>query len=161
MTPLRIALAQCRQTADFDLNARTILDFIDRAAAAGAQIVCFPETQTVGYRVEHAGQAVAYVTDTELNDSVFDPTMLALAKDATLLIIDSTYTNEELKQHVGWGHSSWQQTVKFADTAGVKKLCLYHHDPEHDDATMDRIAEASGKARPGTIVAREGMAIEV
>lgn len=52
MTTLRIALAQCRQSADFEANARTIFDFLDRAAAAGAQIVCFPETQTVGYRVD-------------------------------------------------------------------------------------------------------------
>ena len=37
-----------------DINARTIFDYIDRAAAAGAQIVCFPETQTVGYRVDIA-----------------------------------------------------------------------------------------------------------
>jgi ribosomal-protein-alanine N-acetyltransferase len=51
---LRIALAQCRQTADFDTNARTIFRFLDDAAAAGAQIVCFPETQTVGYRVDIA-----------------------------------------------------------------------------------------------------------
>lgn len=49
---LRIALAQCRQTADFDTNARKIFEFLDRAAAARAEIVCFPETQTVGYRVD-------------------------------------------------------------------------------------------------------------
>lgn len=115
----------------------------------------------VGYRIEYAGQALAYITDTEMNESAFDPAMLALAKNAALLIIDSTYTDDELKDHVGWGHSSWQQTVKFADAAGVKKLCLYHHDPEHDDDTMDRIADLAAKTRPGTVVAREGLTIEV
>lgn len=54
MTVLRIALAQCRQTADFDTNARTIFEFLDRAAGEGVQILCFPETQTVGYRVDIA-----------------------------------------------------------------------------------------------------------
>ena len=54
MPSLRIALAQCRQTADLDVNARTILRFLDRAAESGAKIVCFPETQTVGYRVDIA-----------------------------------------------------------------------------------------------------------
>jgi len=49
---LRIALAQCRQTADLDANAATILSFLDQAIAAEAQIVCFPEAQTVGYRVD-------------------------------------------------------------------------------------------------------------
>lgn len=51
---LRIALAQCRQTASLETNEATIFRFLDRAAAAGAQIVCFPETQTVGYRVDIA-----------------------------------------------------------------------------------------------------------
>lgn len=115
----------------------------------------------VGYRIEHAGKAIAYVTDTEMTDRAFDPAMLALAKNADVLIIDSTYTDNELKDHVGWGHSSWQQTVKFADAAEVAKLCLYHHDPEHDDAAMDRIAAAAAKMRHGTIVAHEGLTIEI
>lgn len=54
MSTLRIALAQCRQTADFDENAKTIFRFLEDAARADARIVCFPETQTVGYRVDIA-----------------------------------------------------------------------------------------------------------
>ncbi|MBI3702038.1 MAG: MBL fold metallo-hydrolase [Afipia sp.] len=115
----------------------------------------------IGYRLEHGGKAIAYITDTELNGSAFDSALLGLAKDAALLIIDSTYTDDELPQHVGWGHSSWQQTVSFADAAGVKQLCLYHHDPEHDDTFMDQIASAAVRLRPGTTVAREGMTIEI
>jgi ribosomal-protein-alanine N-acetyltransferase len=54
MKMLRIGLAQCRQTADLDENAQTILNWLDQAARSGVQIVCFPETQTVGYRVDIA-----------------------------------------------------------------------------------------------------------
>src|SRR5262245_5003901 len=52
MTILRIGLAQTRQTADFDFNARVILQFLEDAGAAGVQVLCFPETQTVGYRAD-------------------------------------------------------------------------------------------------------------
>jgi predicted amidohydrolase len=52
MNLLTIALAQTRQVADFDANAETIFRFLDDAAARRVQIVCFPETQTVGYRVD-------------------------------------------------------------------------------------------------------------
>lgn len=48
----RIALAQCRQTGDFAENVRAIWHWLEEASRAGAQIVCFPETQTVGYRVD-------------------------------------------------------------------------------------------------------------
>lgn len=54
MKALRVALAQCRQTADWNENERTIFRFVEDAARAGAQVVCFPETQTVGYRVDIA-----------------------------------------------------------------------------------------------------------
>jgi ribosomal-protein-alanine N-acetyltransferase len=54
MRSLRIALAQCRQTASLEANEATIFRFLDQAGKAGAQIVCFPETQTVGYRVDIA-----------------------------------------------------------------------------------------------------------
>jgi len=114
-----------------------------------------------GYRVEFDGRAIAYITDTELSGEVIDPALLALARDAALVIIDTTYTDEELPEHVGWGHSSWQQAVRLADEAGARTLCLFHHDPEHDDDEMDRIGAAAAKARPGTMVASEGLSIEI
>jgi phosphoribosyl 1,2-cyclic phosphodiesterase len=114
-----------------------------------------------GYRVEYAGHSVAYITDIELGDGPFDEGAMVLAKGAGALIIDSTYTDQEMPSHIGWGHSSWQQVVRFANEAGVEKLCLFHHDPDHDDAFMDAMGAAADEARPGTLVAREGLAVEL
>lgn len=111
------------------------------------------------YRIEYDGRAVCYMTDTELGNA--DPAWLDLARDADVLIMDSTYTDAELPEHRGWGHASWQQVVGFANSAGVKTLCLFHHDPDHADDVMDRIASDVARARPGTIVAREGETIDV
>ena len=73
----------------------------------------------IGYRIEYGGQSVAYVTDIELGDGPIDPALLALTKDAALVILDTTYTDEELPSHVGWGHSSWQQGIRLANAAGA------------------------------------------
>ena len=54
MNLIKIALAQTKQCGDFDKNAETILRFLELGAEQGVQIVCFPETQTVGYRVDIA-----------------------------------------------------------------------------------------------------------
>ena len=78
---------------------------------------------------------------------------------ADLVIYDSTYTDEEFPRYVSWGHSTWQEGIRLADAAGVKRLVIFHHDPGHDDAFMDRIAEAAKAARPGTLVAAEGMTL--
>lgn len=47
-----IGLAQTIQTADLDRNRETIFRFMDQASEAGVEILCFPEAQTVGYRVD-------------------------------------------------------------------------------------------------------------
>lgn len=67
MPVLKIALAQARQSASFDQNAATIFRFLEEAARAGVQILCFPETQTVGYRVDIT-PAHAQVEPERLND---------------------------------------------------------------------------------------------
>jgi phosphoribosyl 1,2-cyclic phosphodiesterase len=114
-----------------------------------------------GYRVDFGGRSVAYLTDTECGDGPIDPAVLSLAEGAALVILDAAYTDDELPSRVGWGHSSWQQGVRLATEAGAGQLCLFHHDPEHDDDFIDVVAKAANSARPGTIVACEGMYIEL
>ena len=62
--------------------------------------------------------------------------------------------------HKNWGHSTWEEGVRLANAAKVKTLVLYHHDPDHDDDFMDRVGAQAARARPGTIVAREGLILE-
>lgn len=109
-----------------------------------------------GYRISHAGRCVAYVTDTEHAAGQDDGNVLDLMRGADLVFYDATYTEEELPAHIGWGHSTWEEAVRLADIAGVSTLVLFHHDPKHEDAALDRIGVLAAKARPGTVVAREG-----
>jgi predicted amidohydrolase len=50
MNELRIALAQCRQTAAMENNIEIILSYIEKASEEAVKIICFPEAQLVGYR---------------------------------------------------------------------------------------------------------------
>jgi phosphoribosyl 1,2-cyclic phosphodiesterase len=114
-----------------------------------------------GYRVDYGGRSVAYITDIEIGAGPLDPALISLVKDVSLLILDTTYTNEELPSHAGWGHSSWQQGIELANAADAEQLCLFHHDPDHDDNLMDKIAAEAKMSRPGTIVAREGLKVDI
>jgi phosphoribosyl 1,2-cyclic phosphodiesterase len=114
-----------------------------------------------GYRVDYGGRSVAYITDIEIGAGPLDPALISLVQGVSFLILDTTYTNEELPSHDGWGHSSWQQGVELANAAGAEQLCLFHHDPDHDDDMMDRIAAKAKAARPATIVAREGLKVDI
>ena len=112
-----------------------------------------------GYRVEYESKAVAYITDTEHHPGQLDPNILQLVDHADVMIYDSTYTDEEYPSRRGWGHSTWQEAVRLADAANVKTLVIFHHDPDHDDAFMDRVAAEALAARADTVVAREGLVL--
>jgi phosphoribosyl 1,2-cyclic phosphodiesterase len=120
---------------------------------------------SVGYRVNWRGLSIAFITDTEHFPDRLDENVLHLARQADILIIDATYTDAEYYEKdnskIGWGHSTWQEAVKVAKAAGVKQLILFHHDPSHTDDDLDAIAQEAVLQFPATIVAREGLAIDL
>jgi len=109
-----------------------------------------------GYRIEYEGKAIAICTDTEHYDDRIDENVVALAKDADIMVYDSAYTNEEYPKFKGWGHSTWQEAIKVAEVAGVKQTFLFHHEPAHNDEKMDQIAKEAAKERKGVRPAVEG-----
>lgn len=113
-----------------------------------------------GYRIEHAGRAVCYVTDTEHVPGKPDQNVLALIEGADIVVYDSTYTDDEFPAKVGWGHSTWQEAVRLCRAAKVKQLAIFHHDPDHEDDFMDEVASQARDLWAGAIVAREGMTLE-
>ena len=79
-----------------------------------------------------------------------------MIRGADLVIYDSTYTDQEFFRFAGWGHSTWQQGVRLCQAAEVEQLAIFHHDPDHDDNFMDRIAEEAQEMWSGAFVAQEG-----
>jgi len=75
------------------------------------------------------------------------------------------YTPAELEAHRGWGHSTFEEAVTLAAEAGVRRLVLFHHEPEHDDRAMDQLVAAAQRravARRGpseVLAAQEGMTL--
>jgi len=114
-----------------------------------------------GYRIEYAGKALCYVTDTEHVVGAPDQNVLGLIEGADLVVYDSTYTDAEFGSKIGWGHSTWQEAVRLCTQADVKQLAIFHHDPDHEDDFMERLEKEAREAWDGAIVAREGMRIEL
>jgi phosphoribosyl 1,2-cyclic phosphodiesterase len=65
--------------------------------------------------------------------------VVALAKNADLLIYDTQFTPEEYKVRPHWGHSRPDDAIEIAREAKVKQLCLFHHAPMRSDDDNDRI----------------------
>ncbi|HET7181465.1 MAG TPA: MBL fold metallo-hydrolase [Candidatus Limnocylindrales bacterium] len=125
---------------------------------------------TVGYRIREDGASMAYIPDHEpaLGNPAFPNRAAwtsghALAKDVDLLVHDTQYFPQERRSRIGWGHSSTLEAAAFARQAGVRRLAAFHHDPAHDDATLDRLVAEVADAATGVEVtgAREGETIPI
>jgi phosphoribosyl 1,2-cyclic phosphodiesterase len=127
---------------------------------------------TLGYRLTPVagGPSMAYVTDNELGagghydtGSAWRQQFVEFLRGVDLLIHDAMYTPAELEGHRGWGHSTFAEAVALAADAAVKRLVLFHHEPEHDDAAMDELlaaARGEAKRRSGpaeVLAAQEGV----
>ena len=73
-----------------------------------------------------------------------------------ILILDGQYTDEEHKNHIGWGHSSISSAVSLALEAEIQTLMLFHHDPHHDDEKVDAMLESARE-----LVAKSGKPLKV
>ena len=133
------------------------LDFVDFRAGKtlnphrGIRLTTAPLNHpngATGYRIEYAGRAVAYITDTEHRPDGLDVNILGLVEGADVMIYDATYTDAEYPSHRDWGHSTWEEGVRLANAAHVRTLVIFHHDPGHDDAFMDQVAQEGLVLRP-------------
>jgi len=115
----------------------------------------------IGYRIEHEGASIVYASDLEHGDARLDDVLRDNARGADVLIYDAQYTPEEYETKRGWGHSTWAEAARVARDAGVKRLVLIHHDPEHEDTEMHGIVDLARAEFEGTEAAKEGLSIRL
>lgn len=130
--------------------------------------LCHPQG-SLGYRVEAGGRSMCFATDTEHPpDGSIDEALLDLGRDVDVLIYDAQYTEAEYDgrngtgpSRRGWGHSTYVAAARVARAVGAKRLMLTHHDPTHDDTTMENIEREARSLFPACRAARESMPIAI
>ncbi len=116
----------------------------------------------VAYRIDADGSSFVFATDTEPGSPVHDRALRDLANGADLLIYDAQYTPEQLRgEKKGWGHSSWLEGTRIVAQCGVRRLVLFHHDPDHDDRFIDGLVARARQNFPDVEAAAEGLEIDL
>ena len=129
-------------------------------------IVYLPDNEPF-YRGHAEARTPHAATDTTAFIHAEEAKMVEFIRGADVLIGDAQYDAEEYQAHLGWGHGSVDDLVTLALRGQVKRLYLFHHDPEHDDAKVARMVEHARKlvaAQDGRLVvegAREGEQFEL
>ena len=131
---------------------------------------------TLGYvlRPLSGGRKLAYITDNELGPggsysvpADWRASLVRGLEDVDTVVHDAMYSEPMIAARAGWGHSTPREAVDLAAEAGCRRLLLFHYEPEHDDATMDRIVaetrEYARRAAPRLVVeaATEGLSFSL
>jgi phosphoribosyl 1,2-cyclic phosphodiesterase len=112
----------------------------------------------MGYRFEYKGKVLCTCYDHEPFQNLFkgDPNyeeegeiaanennakITAFFHEADLLVHDAQYTSAEYPKYVGWGHSTYKYAINQSIKGKVKRLALFHHDPDRNDAQLDMVKQ--------------------
>lgn len=100
----------------------------------------------LGWRFEFEnGRSLVHVTDNEPDGGVCDEKALKWMDGADILIHDAQYSPQNYKTHRGWGHSPYSYPLMLAKKAGIKKVFLFHFDPEDTDAHLSKVLKDAQK----------------
>jgi phosphoribosyl 1,2-cyclic phosphodiesterase len=192
---LKAAFSSQMQSPYFPINWRQLpghiaieelpeLNFSIGTIPVTAAFMNHPGT-SMGYRLTTTNGSIAYLpdnepyqrykyhttTDDERSAEIVeyaraqDQKTIEFVQDVDLLIIDSQYDDLEYQARTGWGHGCVDDIVALALKANVKRLCLFHHDPSHDDQKISAMVSWARKfvATSGKELiveaAREGMEV--
>jgi phosphoribosyl 1,2-cyclic phosphodiesterase len=135
-----VDFSQLPSTIEFDrLEPGKTYDIAGLRVTAKRQ---FHSGDSYAYRLEQDGKAVVYSTDSEhkLDDPASARGFADFFRDADLVIFDAMYSlADAFSIKEDWGHSSNVVGVELCQMAGVRHLCLFHHEPAYDDEKLTAI----------------------
>ncbi len=80
-----------------------------------------------------------YASDVEAKETCVINDIAKFSKNTQYIFIDSSYTDNELKKRVGWGHLSYRQVINLAKKLNNSKVLIFHHDFFRSDQELDKI----------------------
>ncbi len=125
-----------------------------------------------GYRIEENGKSFVFTSDCEFNIEEIDyiDSYRDFFTDADVCIFDTQYTFEESIDKIDWGHSAAPIAIDIALRFNVKRLILFHHEPDYSDEKLESVLSTAktymsmSVKRRGSLeidIAREGMIIDL
>ncbi len=168
-------IAMRELSATVDIKKLTEMKFSLGKLEVHAAFVNHPGV-CVGYRIFTSAGSIAFLPDHEpyefflhsarannLSEEQAKKTaaderdnLVEFLRRSDILILDAQYTDEEYETHIGWGHGSISNAVSLALDAGVQTLLLFHHDPNHDDQTVEAMEKSARE-----LVAKSGKPLEI
>lgn len=115
---------------------------------AGASVRCLEMVHpdgAYGYRIDHGGHAVCYLTDTEVSrdPAAYQQQYADFVEGADLVIVDSMYGFLQYHEHYDFGHSSIFTWIDFFKQSTIGELLIFHHDPQAADEDLEQLGDSA------------------
>ncbi len=143
-----------------EMKAR--IEYVTLAPEQSIQIGCATVTPYLmnhpvidfGYRIEANGKSVFFTGDHEPPLNIYAPGEASYAeyqsfvaeqddrirramRGVDVLIADCSYTENEYPAKKGWGHGTFNSSIRYARAAGAKVLFCTHHEPTRSDDALE------------------------
>ncbi len=94
-----------------------------------------------GYRIDHKGRSICYLTDTEVskNPNRVSESYATFVEGADVVIVDAMYGFLDYHDHINFGHSTIFNFIDFFRDAKIGELVIFHHDPMASDPQVTRL----------------------
>lgn len=127
--------------------------------------------KSYAFSVKNGNKKFVFATDSEYKDTT--PTAAekytSFFKNADLLVFDAQYNFSEGKLKEDWGHSTSVAGIDLAIEAGVKRVALFHHEPDNNDIKLNSMLTQAQRYRrinyPDSsleiLLSYEGLEIEI
>jgi len=135
-----------------------------------------------GYRIDCDGGSLFFTGDYEQQPNIYTPEdreylefqqmvdervdeLVDIIRGVDVLIIDSSFTEQEYEHKKNWGHGTYNSAIELAKKAQVKQLYFTHHEPTRTDTELDAIYAKLLKNNHNIgfelLVAQEGIEVEI
>lgn len=134
----------------------------------------------LGYRVDCNGKSIFFTGDHEPHFNIYDEgdegyaeyqslieeqriSIVEAMRGVDILVADASYTPDEYRIKKGWGHGTFDSSIRLAADAGVGTVYCTHHEPTRSDDELERVfAEALARnadvaGRLNICLAKEGV----
>ena len=113
--------------------------------------------RSFGYSITHENKKFVYLSDNEFEH--WQLTKLCdFCENSDVILWDGMFTDKDLIDKKGWGHSSIGQGVEFFNKINCKKMLITHHAPGRTDCDLDKMSTA---LPDGIELASSGMIITI
>jgi phosphoribosyl 1,2-cyclic phosphodiesterase len=113
--------------------------------------------RSFGYSITYQNRKVVYLSDNEVEPWQMTE-LYNFCEDSDIILWDGMFSDKELADKKGWGHSSVEQGANFFSKVKCKKMLITHHAPWHKDYELDQI---NSELPIGIELACDGATIEI